>query len=129
MSPIAISVALLVAAVGPTDGRALDPEFVAVTSRGAALTTPLSSITVAAMAPEFAVLTVTFPVVGMLAAFAAYHISASVFRTWTEVALTQELALLSVMLLTDVSALFCRTSTMMTSMSPVVVEAGGDRGI
>ena len=73
--------ALLVVALGPTVGSALDPEFVAVTSRGALLTTPLSSITVAAMAPEFAVLTVTFPVVGMLAAFGEYHISASVFRT------------------------------------------------
>jgi hypothetical protein len=126
MSATAISLAICVAGVVPVDGVELDPELEAVTSRGAPVAAPLRSITVTANDAVGAVMVTVKPPVGMtLAAFGAYHISASAVVLRTDVALSHELPPLSVMLLRVASPLVLRTATTMTRRSPDVVATVG----
>jgi hypothetical protein len=108
------------------DGVRLDPELEAVTSRAALVAVPLRSITVTANDAVGAVIVTIKPPVGMtLAAFGAYHISASAVVLRTDVARSHELPPLSVTLLSVASPLVLRRATTITRRSPDVVATVG----
>ncbi|PZR83767.1 MAG: hypothetical protein DLM65_01070 [Candidatus Aeolococcus gillhamiae] len=121
----AISLGLEVG-VGPVDAAGPVPDFAAVTSSGAMVATPDSSMTVMATADAAVVVTVTLPVAATVVALAAYHISWSdCFPAATAVARAHVFPALSLTTVTAAVPLTLRTFTTAASRSPLVVSAPG----